>query len=452
MGDQPTAPDPINCTANDIQLASVDNINIIEKSNDGITWVPASGQECDFPEQYIKFTASWHVLATAQDRYNVGLWFANEGQASALHGNCSASTLPNSPSPFFEDTDDLCGDINHDSTGTVSPDITVVAQCLAAPGTNQLNLPYCTSWDNNEAAGNSCNGPEDTVAGTPSKCNCDNSNPIPITVPPALEVIKALSPTDDLGLFDLLVNSVVEKADASNTDTTGKVGILTGTNTFGEAAGNGTDLADYSSAASCVLRGTQTAVSASKNGSTWTINGVTNGQDIVCTITNTLQNGHIIVDKVTNPTGDSQSFDFDAGGGTYADFALTDAAIPNDQELLAGAYSISETVPSGWDLTSGTCVSSIQDTETPASLELDANETITCTFTNTKKSHIIVDKVTNPTPSTQSFDFTAGGTGYTNFSLTDVNTPMTRKSYRSILSFRRCNSRLGFRRRSLRQR
>ena len=146
------------------------------------------------------------------------------------------------------------------------------------------------------------------------------------------------------------------------------------------------------------------------------------GETITCTFTNT-KRGHIIVDKVTSPSGDPQSFDFDASGGSYADFNLTDAAAPNDQTLVPGNYSVSETVPSGWDLTSSPCVSSIGDNETAASLELDAGETITCTFTNTKRGHIIVDKVTNPSGDPTSFNFDGSGGSYADFSLTDAAAP-----------------------------
>ncbi len=132
---------------------------------------------------------------------------------------------------------------------------------------------------------------------------------------------------------------------------------------------------------------------------------------------------HIIVDKVTNPSGDTQSFAFTTTGSGYSGFSLTDAAAPNDQTLNAGSYSVAETLPSGWTQTSATCVSSIQDTETIGALELDAGETITCTFTNTKKGHIIVDKITNPSGASQSFAFTATGAGYSNFSLTDAAAP-----------------------------
>ncbi len=147
------------------------------------------------------------------------------------------------------------------------------------------------------------------------------------------------------------------------------------------------------------------------------------GETVTCTFTNTQQQGHIIVNKVTNPAADPQSFNFVAGGTGYTNFSLTDVAAPNDQTLNAGAYSISETLPTGWTQTSATCVSSMQDIESIGSLELDAGETITCTFTNTKSGNIIVDKVTSPSGSSQSFSFTATGAGYSNFALTDAATP-----------------------------
>ncbi|MCJ7667459.1 MAG: hypothetical protein MUP04_04100, partial [Anaerolineae bacterium] len=53
----------------------------------------------------------------------------------------------------------------------------------------------------------------------------------------------------------------------------------------------------------------------------------------------TPQAGTIIVDKVTDPSGSSQSFEFDPSYGS--NFFLTDAATPNDSGwLLPGAYSV----------------------------------------------------------------------------------------------------------------
>ena len=122
---------------------------------------------------------------------------------------------------------------------------------------------------------------------------------------------------------------------------------------------------------------------------------ITPGANVTCTFLNKLQTGHIIVDKVTNPSGDTQNFDFTTTGTGYNGFSLTDTDIPDDQELVAGTYSVAETAVSGWDTVSS-CTSSIGDTETAASLELDPGETITCTFTNSKLS-INVIKTANPT-------------------------------------------------------
>jgi Prealbumin-like fold domain len=87
----------------------------------------------------------------------------------------------------------------------------------------------------------------------------------------------------------------------------------------------------------------------------------------------------IIIDKVTVPSGSTQSFHFNASYDADG-FDLTDAATPNDSgELNPGNYSVSEVVPANWDLTSATC----DNGNDPAAITLPANTTVTCTFTNT---------------------------------------------------------------------
>ena len=145
-----------------------------------------------------------------------------------------------------------------------------------------------------------------------------------------------------------------------------------------------------------------------------------NGEDIICTFTNT-QQGRILVDKVTDPVGSVQSFSFTPSWG--ADFSLTDAAPVNDSGFLSassvsGSYSVSETAVAGWDQTSATCSG---DGNTPAAINLLPGETVTCTFTNTQQSRILVDKVTDPFGSTESFDFTSSYGSP--FSLTDADVP-----------------------------
>ena len=147
--------------------------------------------------------------------------------------------------------------------------------------------------------------------------------------------------------------------------------------------------------------------------------GASNGISVI-------MEGHIIVDKVTNPSADPQSFDFDAVGSGYNDFSLTDVATPNDQALIPvpDAYSVSETVPGGWSLATPVCISSLGDTESAGSLELDAGETITCTFTNTEKGHVIIEKNAIP-DSSQVFTFNNnfGSPHPATFTLTDDSTP-----------------------------
>ena len=80
----------------------------------------------------------------------------------------------------------------------------------------------------------------------------------------------------------------------------------------------------------------------------------TPGEIITCTFTNT-QLGHIIVDKVTNPAGDAQMFDFNASWIPdvvgIPDFQLADGTTPYDSGALTpGTYSVAEVnIPTGWD-------------------------------------------------------------------------------------------------------
>ncbi len=139
------------------------------------------------------------------------------------------------------------------------------------------------------------------------------------------------------------------------------------------------------------------------------------GETVTCTFENT-KRGYIIVDKVTDPAQDPQMFDFNAD---YADpFSLADETDPHmSGALVPGDYSVSESVPEGWDLTSATC----DDGSDPVSISLQAGETVTCTFENTKRGYIIVDKVTNPAQDPQMFDFNAD---YADpFALADETTP-----------------------------
>ena len=122
------------------------------------------------------------------------------------------------------------------------------------------------------------------------------------------------------------------------------------------------------------------------------------GETITCTFTNT-QRGHIIVKKITDPTGSSQSFEFDSDYGS--NFFLKDGQSNDSGPLVPNTYSVSELTPTGWSLTGSSC----DDGSAADKIALGAGETVTCTFTNTQQAKIIVVKQTDPDGSTQSFEF-----------------------------------------------
>jgi uncharacterized repeat protein (TIGR01451 family) len=101
-----------------------------------------------------------------------------------------------------------------------------------------------------------------------------------------LEVIKALDPTDDPGLFDLLVDGTAEATDVTHGGTTGPITLDTGTYSVGEEAGTGTALLSYDSSIECVDLNAEGDVVASGDGTELMVD-VTKDSDIVCTISNT---------------------------------------------------------------------------------------------------------------------------------------------------------------------
>ena len=116
------------------------------------------------------------------------------------------------------------------------------------------------------------------------------------------------------------------------------------------------------------------------------------GQSLTCTFVNTQVLGNIIVDKVTVPGGDTTSFNFTTTYGSP--FSLTDGSTPNDSGMIVpGTYQVTEAANADY-VTTATCTSSLgHPADDPSSINLDAGETVTCTFTNTKKPKLTVTKI-----------------------------------------------------------
>src|SRR5206468_853113 len=149
------------------------------------------------------------------------------------------------------------------------------------------------------------------------------------------------------------------------------------------------------------------------------------GQTVTCGFTNR-KRGQIVIVKDALPN-DPQDFSFSAGGGlSPASFSLDDDSDPTLSNtrtfvnVMPGTgYSLSETVPSGWDHTASTC----DDRRAAPPIAVAAGETVTCSFTNRKRGQIVV--VENAPPNDpQNFGFSAGGgLSPSSFSLDDDSDP-----------------------------
>jgi len=247
----------LNCTANDVQLAGV------ATKPDGSPDLVILDDGCAYPGDSVTFEATFEVLLTAQERHDIGIYFAIDGDQNmdgAVTGVCSISTVDFAPDPPWLDLDgtddggfcandldlfcesdrdcravggtcsfeqDLCGDIDNTTAhNPLFPTITITTACIDPDGNRLLNLPNCTSW-RQPGANELCLEPLDAFPGSPSKCRCDIGFEIPIEVPAApITVVKTANPetlaepggvvqfavslSNDSPFANLTVNSLVD--------------------------------------------------------------------------------------------------------------------------------------------------------------------------------------------------------------------------------------------------
>jgi hypothetical protein len=132
------------------------------------------------------------------------------------------------------------------------------------------------------------------------------------------------------------------------------------------------------------------------------------GEEIVCTFRNTAL-GAVTIAKETEPTdaGD-QVFEFTGDLGAFTVRGGESSAF---SELVPGTYAVSESLPGGWQLTGLTCSdpdggTTVDLAAGTASLDVDAGETITCTYVNTATAaSVTIVKSTLPHDSGGPFSF-----------------------------------------------
>jgi hypothetical protein len=228
-----------------------------------------------------------------------------------------------------------------------------------------------------------------------------------------LELIKALSPTTDPGLFNLFIKSgattVASASDVGNNGTTGAGGtsLAPGTYNLSEAGGTGTVLTDYTTTGPvCVNRVGGGAVTVTSGN----VNLVSNA-DVVCTITNTRNPGKLELKKALSPTTDPGLFNlFIKSGATTVASA---SGVGNNgttgaggTSLAPGTYNLSETAGTGTVITNYTasapvCVNRVGGgavTVTSGNVSLLSNADVVCTITNTRNpGKLELKKALSPT-------------------------------------------------------
>jgi hypothetical protein len=189
----------LTCTANDVRIAQAGNVRDLNGN-------PLD--TCVFGQTF-SFIADFTVLLGAQERFDIGLYFATDGDEGgtgdgAITGQCSANIitpLAGSPVPLgsanfiqLDPSPDACGDINDANNPQV---VTVQVNNVLCQDSDEdgfLNLPNCTSW-RQDGANELCQTPTDAFPGSPSKCNCDPEFNIPVFVETGtIDVTKNAAP------------------------------------------------------------------------------------------------------------------------------------------------------------------------------------------------------------------------------------------------------------------
>jgi uncharacterized repeat protein (TIGR01451 family) len=235
-------------------------------------------------------------------------------------------------------------------------------------------------------------------SGKITTCTFDNTKPGQIIVK---KVTNPASATDTFAFTGSAGVGTITDLGNNETWTSGPLGP--GTYTVGEAAKTGWSLTGLtcSDANSTGDVATRTA--------TYRLEA---GETVTCTFSNT-QLGTIIVKKVSDPPGGTGfTFTGDAAG------TIDDGGTITVSNLMPGTYTSTETDPTGYSLDSIVCddaqsatPSTDNLTTRTATFKLDAGETVTCTFSNTKLATLIVKKVTVPSSSTETFAFTGDVAG-----------------------------------------
>ncbi len=188
----------------------------------------------------------------------------------------------------------------------------------------------------------------------------------------------------------------------------------------------GTDLANYQKSIVCKGDdGTGSIVAQTASDSAGPLDvTVTDGSDIVCTITNTRETGKLEVVKDLNPSGDPGKFNLQIDGNTDPQGAnVGDGGSTGEEPLNTGTHNVGEAAGTGTSLSnyaksivcksdngSGSTVAQSSGSAGPLNVAVGFGDDIVCTITNTRKTgKLEVVKKLNPSTDPGKFNLQING-------------------------------------------
>ncbi|HVL95945.1 MAG TPA: PKD domain-containing protein, partial [Solirubrobacteraceae bacterium] len=183
-----------------------------------------------------------------------------------------------------------------------------------------------------------------------------------------LEVKKVLSPSNDPGRFDLLIDGAVRADGITGGGTTGPRTVSAGQHTVAEGRHGATALEDYATAISCRdANGTGAVVASVADGRSLSV-PVGSGEDVVCTVANTRRELTLTV----STAGDGAGSVISLPSGIFCPGTCS-APFAKNEEVALSAFPDPGSTFTGW--TGSGCVGN-----GPCQITMQAASAVTATF------------------------------------------------------------------------
>jgi hypothetical protein len=434
-----SAASDILCTSNDIRVATttIDGYSFISDQGPFTTLNPGERILCE-PNQTV-FVRTKAVLANnAQDRYNIGVWIANDPttgvQGSAVDGACLHFNLLPGVDGSSDKDGDACGDMN---SGAGTATLNLGALTIVCPaGQPTVTVNNCIGWENSDLSDPGKRGEcpntqpnaskpaisqaqafrDATLPETKSKCNCTPFS-LPIDVRGKITIIKntvggngTFQFSSDVGSnSDPVILTPFSITTVSNTGTQVFDKVKTGTYHIAEL----TPPSDFTfTSLSCTPNNAFASATIASQTATIVMQ---DGGDITCTYTNTKKTTLTLVKVVTNNNGGTKTlsdFPLSAAGPTPITNVISGSAGATNVVVTPGTYTLSEVTQAGYTASGFTCVGG--DNASP--LTLTVGQSATCTISNDDQAaHLtLVKVVTNNSGGTKTLsDFPLSASGPT---------------------------------------